>query len=291
MAEIKDYPCSYGTKEDSIVSLVQKCGLAIPDVYRNGADMVTLARAVKAELNDKVVYLPFDHVVEAEALGASVNYGSAQVGPRSNGYVCTRLEEISALPDLDVTKGRMAEVLQACRILADEGETVILEVVGPVTVLNSLIDLKEVFKGMRRKPDLMNQIFDKIERNLQTYIKAAVDTGVKIISYGDAVATVTIMGPKILTDYTVNRVAPFLKVLEATVEHKALFLLCPKTAFALTGTETGIYEPLGVTDRSTLTYEDGWLYAVGKAGFVGQMCIKNAKSTVNANKILKITLQ
>lgn len=34
MGEIKDYPCTYGSKEDSVAGLLEKCGLAVPDVYQ-----------------------------------------------------------------------------------------------------------------------------------------------------------------------------------------------------------------------------------------------------------------
>ena len=94
VGEIKDYPCSYGTKEESIVGVVKACNLTVPEVYKDGEQMAELARAVKRTTNDGVVYLPFDHAVEAEALGAVVNYGSETVGPRTSGYICDKLEEI-----------------------------------------------------------------------------------------------------------------------------------------------------------------------------------------------------
>lgn len=103
--EIKDYPCSYGTKEESIVSVVKACNLAVPEVYKDGKQMAELSRAVKEATHDGVVYLPFDHAVEAEALGAIVNYGSEEVGPRTSGYICDRLEEILDLGTLDTQKG------------------------------------------------------------------------------------------------------------------------------------------------------------------------------------------
>ena len=108
MGEIKDYPCTYGSKEDSVAGLLEKCGLAVPDVYQRADSMVKLARTVKEGLHDQVVYLPFDHVVEAEALGAVVNYGSVQAGPRTGEYVCTSLEDVLSLPDMDVAQGLQA---------------------------------------------------------------------------------------------------------------------------------------------------------------------------------------
>ena len=289
--EIKDYPCSYGTKEESIVSVVKACNLTVPEVYKDGKQMAELSRAVKEVTHDGVVYLPFDHAVEAEALGAIVNYGSEEVGPRTSGYICDKLEEILDLGTLDTQKGRPAQVLNACRMLADQGETVVLEVVGPITILNGLIDLRAVFKGMRKNPELMERVFRKIEDDLSSYMRAAVAAGVKIISYGDAVATVPIMGPRILKNYTEMNVLPFLRRMESELEHKALILLCPKTAYALEGTESASYKPLGMPQGTHPTYEDGWLFAIGKFGFMGQMCIKAGKRRVPAEKLYGIILK
>ena len=39
VGEIKDYPCSYGTKEESIVGVVKACNLTVPEVYKDGEQM------------------------------------------------------------------------------------------------------------------------------------------------------------------------------------------------------------------------------------------------------------
>ncbi len=41
-------------------------------------------------------------------------------------------------------------MLLACRELRDQGEHVVLQVSGPFTILNVLIDARYVFKGMRK---------------------------------------------------------------------------------------------------------------------------------------------
>ena len=134
---------------------------------------------------------------------------------------------------------------------------------------------------MRKNPELMEKVFRKIEDDLSSYMQAAVAAGVKIISYGDAVATVPIMGPRVLKNYTEMNVLPFLRRMESELEHKALILLCPKTA----------YKPLGMHQGTHPTYEDGWLFAIGKFGFMGQMCIKAGKRRVPAEKLYGIILK
>ena len=71
-----------------------------------------------------------------------------------------------------------------------------LMISGPFTIFNVLIDPKYVFKAMRKQPELMRDIFQKIERELLSYIKIAVEYGVDMISYADSSGGVNILGPK-----------------------------------------------------------------------------------------------
>ncbi len=50
----------------------------------------------------------------------------------------------------------------ACKALREAGEHVVLQVSGPLTILNVLIDAKYVFKAMRKKPELMKEVFWKL---------------------------------------------------------------------------------------------------------------------------------
>ena len=86
-------------------------------------------------------------------MGGIINLGNEIAGPRAGGYVCTDVEEILNLPDMDFTKNRIQETLLACKKLREEGEHVVFEVAGPFTILNVLIDARYVFKGMRKKPE------------------------------------------------------------------------------------------------------------------------------------------
>ncbi|SFE58129.1 ASKHA domain-containing protein [Peptostreptococcus sp. D1] len=92
--------------------------------------------------------LPFCHTVEAEAMGGIVNYGDEKSGPRAKEYICTKPEEILELKEIDFNSGRIFEVLEACKILGEQGEDVVLEVAGPFTIMNVLIVPVYVFKAL-----------------------------------------------------------------------------------------------------------------------------------------------
>lgn len=99
--------------------------------------------------------------------------------------------------------------------------------------INVLIDPKYVFKAMRKQPELMQDIFQRIERELLTYIKIAVEYGVDMISYADSSGGVNILGPKMAEQVVMDFTYDFLKKVIELLDGKAMLLLCPKTTLAL----------------------------------------------------------
>ena len=97
--------------------------------------------------------------------------------------LCTEVEELLNLPEVDYSTGRIHEVLLACQKLREEGEHVVLQVSGPFTILNVLIDARYVFKGMRKKPEIMKEVFWKLGREVLRFIDEAKKYGVDIDVY------------------------------------------------------------------------------------------------------------
>ena len=138
-------------------------------------------------------------------MGGIINLGNEIAGPRAGGYVCTDVEEILNLPDMDFTKGRIQETLLACKKLREEGEHVVFEVAGPFTILNVLIDARYVFKGMRKKPEVMEKVFWKLGDQILKYMELVKEYGGDLISYADSSGGVNILGPKMMEDVTVEQ--------------------------------------------------------------------------------------
>ena len=159
---IQDFKCTYGNSAGIREAVTNQTNLKFPDAYKHAETMAELAQVLKECDKAPFCELPFCHTVEAEAMGGIINYGNEKTGPRAKEYLCTDIEEILELPAIDFGKGRIQEVLKACRILYEKGEHVVFEVSGPLTILNVLIDPKYVFKGMRKKPELMARIFAKL---------------------------------------------------------------------------------------------------------------------------------
>lgn len=284
MGEIKDFNCTYDNSAGIRLEVTKGLGLTFPDAYCHCDTMVTLSKAMKEKDRAVICELPFCHTLEAEAMGGIINLGNEIAGPRAGEYVCTDVEEILNLPDMDFSKGRIYETLLACKKLREQGEHVVFEVAGPFTILNVLMDARYVFKGMRKKPEVMEKVFWKLGNQILKYIELVKEHGGDLISYADSSGSVNILGPKRMEDVTLKFTYPFLKQAEQLVDEKTMILLCPKTTLALIGTEKARFvvhklnEPIG--------YAQACINMVGKAHFAGQMCIKNVGYQLN-NGIFK----
>ncbi len=245
MAEIKDYPCT----------------------YKNSTEIIVM---------ESYHQLPNCNTVEAEALGADIRLDDGN--PRVRSYVYSRIEDMRQLPKIDFEKGRIAETLALCRKLRADGKNVLLNITGPLTLLSSLIDMKYLFKTMRKDPDLFLSLLNQVQEIQLEYIRHAMDCGVNMLSYADPVGAVSIVGPKTAEYMVENFIVSFLKKAEAITAGKAIIFLCPKTSFALYGTGYIQWEAVKVSEP--LPYVEAVLSVKDKVSMAGQMCVKNREFVV-----------
>ena len=273
MAEIKDFQCTYDNSAGINSEVTEGLGLTFPDAYLHWDTMAALSKALKSHDGAAFCELPFCHTVEAEAMGGIINYGNELAGPRAKEYICTSPEELLALPAIDFLAGRIHEVLLACRALKEEGEHVVLQVSGPFTILNVLIDAKYVFKAMRKKPELMKEVFEKLGGEILRFMEEAKKYGADLISYADSSGGLNILGPKMAEQVVEDFTCGFLAKAEALADDNTMILLCPKTTFAMLGTRKAHFRDLKLS--GPMTYGEGCIEMIGKVRLAGQMCIKN----------------
>lgn len=288
MAEILDFKCTYDNASENNPEVAKSLGLTFPEAYLHAETMAKLSKANKEKEDSAICIMPFCHTVEAEAMGAIINLGNEFAGPRAKEYLYSNYEELVNLSEIDFSKGRIHEVLVACQMLREQGEQVVLEITGPITLLNMLIDTRHIFKGMRKNPELMKQVFDKIGEALLRYVEEAKKHGVQMISFADSAGGVNILGPKMAEQMVNDFTYDFLKKLQELAGEEMLILLCPKTTFALLGTEKAVFEDVSVSGK--ITYGQGCVEVIGKAKIVGQQCIKNIKYILNTETIKEVKL-
>ncbi len=273
MAKIKDFQCTYDNSAGISGEVTKNLGLTFPEAYLHWDTMAALSKALKEFDKAAFCELPFCHTVEAEAMGGIVNYGNEVAGPRAKEYICTAPEEILKLPAIDFSAGRIHQVLLACKALREAGEHVVLLVSGPFTILNVLIDAKHVFKAMRKKPELMKEVFWKLGTEILRFMEEGKKYGAELISYADSSGGVNILGPKLWEQVVEDFTYEFIQKAAELADDKTMLLLCPKTTFALTGTGKARFRDIKLS--RPMSYGEGCIEMVGKVKVAGQMCIKN----------------
>lgn len=268
--------------------MTEGLGLTFPDAYLHADTMAVLSKALKEHDGGVFCELPFCHTVEAEAMGGIINMGNEMTGPRAKEYICESMEEVLALPSIDLESGRIHEVLLACQKLAEEGEHAVLEVSGPFTILNVLIDAKYVFKCLRKNPELAMKVFWKLGEEVFRFMKEAKKYGVEFISYADSSGGVNILGPKMAEAVVEGFTYEYLKKVETLADEHTMILLCPKTTFALLGTDRAQFRevPLGRSMR----YGEACVELLGKVKFGGMMCVKNIGYEIKDGSFLEVVL-
>jgi len=289
MEDIKDFKCTYDHASENSPEVAKKSGLAFPDAYLHADMMATLSKANKENEGNTMCILPFCHTVEAEALGGIITLGNEVAGPRAREYVYTNYEDLVNLPEIDFTKGRIHEVLLACKMLREQSEHVALEVSGPITVLNVLIDAKHIFKGMRKDPELMKEVFWKVGEAILRYVEEAKKFGVDFISYADSAGGVNILGPKMAEQMVEDFTYEFIKKLESFADEHMMIMLCPKTTFALLGTDHAEFRDVPVSGE--ISYGQGCIETIGRAKIVGQQCVKNVDYILKTGSIKEVVLK
>lgn len=288
MARIADFHCTYDNASGFGTWAAEDYGIQFPEAYTEREMMVKLALATKEHNGAAVCLLPFCHTLEAEALGGIIRLGDGVTGPRTGGYCCKTLEEVLELPEIGEIH-RLTETLAACRILTQMGEKVIFLVSGPLTILNGLADSEIVFRALLKEPELMEQVLKKLGQDILAMMKLAEDAGAEFISFADPSGGVNIVGPKIAGRVAQAFTAGFLKEADLQLRPETTVLLCPKTAFALIGTEMAECKDHVLPEP--MEYTKAVLYKKKEIRFAGQDCMNHVGHMLADGRLKELVLK
>lgn len=286
MYQFVDYKCKPGSDtgglEDEVAKMVN---LDFPDAYTRADGMVKIARANKEHKKMTMCLLPFCHTVEAENYGGDINLGTARIGPRCGGYAYEKIEDLLSLPDLDFNKGRLKEVIKAIKDLKSNGENVAVNITGPITILNNLINPGKLFKTWRKDPDAIAAIVEKLKVQILLYMEKAIEAGADVLAFEDPVGGLNIIGPKYFEMQGKNFSYPFLMDAIKMIDNKAVLHLCPKTTLQLITLELANWDEIQLDE--VMTYEEAYMKLKNQVSVTGNICI-HSRNTSLKNKKLKI---
>ena len=231
MATINLFKCIGKETTEVPDELLTRLGVTYEEISTKAGNIALLARILKDQAKDPFCRLPFCHTVEAEAFGSIITFDN-KFSNRVREYAVGDLNGLADLKPMDLTGGRAAEVLQAVRILKDQGETVIFEVTGPITIGTCILESQLFFKAVRKNRDQLDGLMSLIEEGVGRFILEAVQCGADIISFADPAGTLDIVGPKVYGELSGPSVVRILKQVEPHLGN-AVVHLCGKTSTSL----------------------------------------------------------
>lgn len=279
MSPIADFNCDAGATIRITPALLEKAGSSFPAAFERAEDMVKTALALKAESQACFCSLPFCHTLEAEATGGQVQITDVETGPSPGAPVYRSLDDLLHLPQIDYAAGRVSQTLEACRLLRERGENVLIALTGPITWLNVLCGTGLIFKSLRKEPEKMMQVFDLLREELLRFTGHALEAGANLIGYSDSIAGINVLGPKNMELMAARFAKPLLRQMCGLAAGRAIVFVCPKQSFALVG--TGHARWLELPAGQDVPYVQACLDVKDRAILFGQTCVKHYHVRLN----------
>lgn len=244
--------------------------------------LAQLAKAIRIHSGKPYAELPLGHTIEAESFGAVVVFDALN-GNRIPVPLITSLEGWRELQAMDITSGPMATVLETVRMLKAEGENVVMNVSGPVSLGISLLDAQTFFKAARKTTADFQSFLAMLTENITEFALAGAKAGADIISIADPAGNMDILGPRI---YGETAGKAMYRILEELARADVLVHLCGRTSTSMSAadlmrTEVMVAEGANYFEALKHSRQAGLQIA-------GHRCIKSGR---NDGKVIKCILK
>lgn len=219
-----DRPPVVGVTSVVTLELMRMAGTGWPAAHHDPELMLRAGAAAHLVAGLESVKVPFDMAVEAEALGAEVDFGAEAILPR---IVRPRFErpEALSLPEDFLSRGRVPVVLEAVRLArARYGETVpvIVSIQGPFTLAGSLFGVEEVMGWLIEEPETLHAALAPLTALVAGYIRAQHRAGAHVVQVGEPLASGDLISPEQYARFA----APCHRELTAAAEGPVVTHIC-----------------------------------------------------------------
>jgi [methyl-Co(III) methanol-specific corrinoid protein]:coenzyme M methyltransferase len=241
------YPLFSGLISVTIPGLERE-GLQFHETHRDSAKMARAAASTYRVSGFGSAVVPLDLCVEAEALGAMVDFREGSEGaefPRVAGFLYDSVEKFAtetqshreiieslSLRDSVAGTGRILLVCEAIRLLKDDvGEEIVIGgwVPGPFTLLSLLVETGALYMSMRRSPEALHAALDFLAQALASVGNAYHDAGADFLTIHEMGGSPGALGPKLFESI----VLPHLQALTSALPRPVVLSACGRTNGAM----------------------------------------------------------
>ena len=211
------------------LEMQQEAGVYWPHAHHDPEQMASLAIA-SAELSGiENVRVPFDFVLEPEALGCEVRwFEEPTVVPSIKTHPYSSPEDLK-MPDDLLTSGRIPIVLEAVRILKREVGTqlpIAGTAIAPFTLAAELAGINNFIKWPRKEPEKTLEFVNYATQVCIEYTKALFNAGVDVVNLADP--TAGLIGPPFK-----KFAMPYLERVLSNVKGHVVLHICGRTVHIL----------------------------------------------------------
>lgn len=184
---------------------IQKAtGISFPEAHRDADKMAKLAIAGSEMTGLENVRVPFDFVIEPEALGCKIKWpDNPALVPATLEHIYQNPEDLK-MPDNILESGRIPILLDAIRILRKEvGDYLPISslVLGPFTLAGELMGAAKLMITILKKPENVKKFVEFSTDFIIELAKAEYRAGADIVQVGDPTASGDLISPKMFKEF------------------------------------------------------------------------------------------
>lgn len=192
--------CPGGMMSLATADVMRCSGFAWPEAHQDFNQMAGLALAMHDLGGLENLATPFCMTIEAEALGAEIEFGDETTQPRvALEPHQTAQQALAADWPVIADHPRAQVMLEAlAKLVSERPETPTLgNLVGPVSLAASLVQPDRFLKQMVREPQPVQILLERVTERLIEFGRQQVQAGADIIAIADPTATGEILGPRL----------------------------------------------------------------------------------------------
>lgn len=263
--------CPGGMMNMVTSELMKEIHVYLPEAHHNAMKMAELAKGVYDTGCFENVGVPFCMTVEAEEMGASVDFGSDVFEPHVTEYVINSVDEFYKLKEIDVKKGRSKVVTDAIEILKKELKDVpvVGNITGPISTAGSVMEPVVLYKEMRRKKDKTHEFMEFITNQLIKFTEAQIEAGADIIAISDPSGTGEILGPKLFDEFAVEYIN---RIVDVAKKHGVY------TIVHICGQMHSVYEQVNKINSDVLSFDSIVPMSEAKENLKGRVIMGNVST-------------